>query len=369
MLRASGRRVAAICDELLGKDEVVVKPLGPLLASLPHYLGAAILGDGSIALLARPGRRSSRGTADARLAASARQRRSLPDASARPHGVLVVEDSLAVRELQRSILEAAGYRVETARDGREALERLGSDETIELVVTDVEMPEMDGLELTRRSAPHPTLRDAARRRRHLARRGGGPPARHRGRRRRLHGQAGLRPAGPARDRRAARRPVSDADARVRRVLDLRGLGDLRRGLSRLLERDREIDVIGVCETAEQAIARLPALKPDLVTMDLELPGMSGVDAIEQIMGVLPVPILVLSGHVERRSQTALHALAAGALDALPKADLDLGDPDGAAAQALRQRVKVLSGVKVIRHPRAPARAASGAGLLGAAAPR
>ena len=64
--------------------------------------------------------------------------------------VLVVEDSFTVRELQRSILEAAGYRVDTARDGREALERLTGDDAIELVVTDFEMPEMDGIELTER---------------------------------------------------------------------------------------------------------------------------------------------------------------------------------------------------------------------------
>lgn len=149
--------------------------------------------------------------------------------------------------------------------------------------------------------------------------------------------------------------MSTAPPRVRRVLICEDSRTYASGLSRLLERDREIDVIGVCDSAEQAIARLPSLKPDLVTMDLELPGMQGVSAIEQIMGVLPVPILVLSGHVERRSQTALRALAAGALDALPKADLDLTDPDGDAARALRQRVKVLSGVKVIRHPRAPLR--------------
>ena len=56
---------------------------------------------------------------------------------------------------------------------------------------------------------------------------------------------------------------------VRRVLICEDSRTYAAGLSRLLERDREINVIGHCETAEQAIARLPSLKPDLVTMDLE----------------------------------------------------------------------------------------------------
>jgi CheY-like chemotaxis protein len=61
----------------------------------------------------------------------------------------VVEDSFTVRELQRSILEAAGYPVVTARDGREALQSIDRDGQIALVVTDLEMPRLDGLELTR----------------------------------------------------------------------------------------------------------------------------------------------------------------------------------------------------------------------------
>jgi two-component system chemotaxis sensor kinase CheA len=63
--------------------------------------------------------------------------------------VLVVDDQFTVRELQRSILEAAGYRVETARDGREALTKVAGEPDIELVVTDIEMPEIDGIELLR----------------------------------------------------------------------------------------------------------------------------------------------------------------------------------------------------------------------------
>ena len=106
-----------ICDALLGKEEVVVKSLGPLLASLSMYLGAAILGDGRIALLVDPA---------ALVRACAEQRGggahvAAPAAEPRPTKVLVVEDSLTIRELQRSILEAAGYRVQTARDGRDAM--------------------------------------------------------------------------------------------------------------------------------------------------------------------------------------------------------------------------------------------------------
>lgn len=164
VLYASGRRVAALCDVLLGKDEIVVKALGPLLSSLTTYLGAAILGDGRIALLVDPvaivqGAGRSRISSSIRPVASpAASRPAATDPAGEPgtHHVLVVEDSLAVRELQRSILEAAGYHVETARDGREALDRLSRDDTFELVLTDVDMPEMDGLELTAAIRAHPT---------------------------------------------------------------------------------------------------------------------------------------------------------------------------------------------------------------------
>jgi two-component system chemotaxis sensor kinase CheA len=121
---------------------------------LTTYLGAAILGDGRIALLVDPVALVE-GAGRLRIAAPAR---SAPVAvsQATVHKVLVVEDSLAVRELQRSILEAAGYHVDTARDGQEALDRLNGDATIELVVTDVDMPEMNGLELTAAIRAHPT---------------------------------------------------------------------------------------------------------------------------------------------------------------------------------------------------------------------
>ena len=122
-------------------------------------------------------------------------------------------------------------------------------------------------------------------------------------------------------------------------------------LKRVLEHDRDIEVVAVHATAEKAIAAIPRLRPDLVTMDLELPGMSGIEAVEHIMGTEPVPILVLSSDVGPRSDKGGAALAAGALEAVSNEDLDLRDPAGPGARAFRHRVKILSGARVIRHPR------------------
>ena len=60
-------------------------------------------------------------------------------------------------------------------------------------------------------------------------------------------------------------------------------------LTRTLEHGGDIEVVGVCPTAEAAISGLARLQPDLITMDVHLPGMSGLDAVEQIMSVRPTP--------------------------------------------------------------------------------
>ena len=122
-------------------------------------------------------------------------------------------------------------------------------------------------------------------------------------------------------------------------------------LRRMLEYDNDIAVVAVCGTAEETIAALPGVRPDLVTMDIELPGMDGLQAVEEIMSSAPVPILVLSAHVGASGDKAAAALAAGALAAFGKDDLDLRNPAGAGGAAFRRRVKVLSRARVIRHLR------------------
>jgi two-component system chemotaxis sensor kinase CheA len=154
VLASMTRRHAFRVDALLGQRSLVVKDLGRLLPRLDLLAGAALEPDGSILLVldvsglvdrARWRRSVARSTGDQRPDATAPAASAAP---AEPPSVLVVDDTGVVRELERSILEEAGYRVRTARDGREALAAL-ADELPDLVVTDVDMPNLDGLALTR----------------------------------------------------------------------------------------------------------------------------------------------------------------------------------------------------------------------------
>jgi two-component system chemotaxis sensor kinase CheA len=160
VLGEPGSRTAIACDRVLGEEEVVVKSLGTMMSAVPGYLGAAILGDGAIVLIVDPAHIARD---PGRLSVAARTNGSAPSPAPAPGGpasVLVVDDQFIVRELERSILDAAGYRVQTACHGREALAAISDGGQFDLVVTDLQMPELDGLGLLSaiRSDPeHATL--------------------------------------------------------------------------------------------------------------------------------------------------------------------------------------------------------------------
>jgi two-component system chemotaxis sensor kinase CheA len=139
-------------DALLDERRVTIKPVGRLLRRACEYIsGATVLADGAIAFLLDP---VSLASAVERRAWSTRHWDDEHSAAARftprtPHStrILVVDDMATTRELERSILTAAGYDVEVAADGAQALERL-REVSFDLVVTDIEMPVMDGVALT-----------------------------------------------------------------------------------------------------------------------------------------------------------------------------------------------------------------------------
>ncbi|MDY0087321.1 MAG: hybrid sensor histidine kinase/response regulator [Coriobacteriia bacterium] len=152
----SGQRYAFSVDEFLGEQQIVIKTLGSHLHKVENIAGVTVLGAGEIApilnvpdLMAsarRGGQRQS-----ARVGAG-KKRTS-------PRTVLICEDSFTTRELERSIFEAAGYKVEVASDGADGLEQLREGLRVDAVVTDVQMPRLSGFELTRAIKNDPVLSD------------------------------------------------------------------------------------------------------------------------------------------------------------------------------------------------------------------
>ena len=119
--------------------------------------------------------------------------------------------------------------------------------------------------------------------------------------------------------------------------------DLARELiSAILSTDNEIEIAGEAVNGREAVEKVRMLKPDIVTMDVEMPIMNGLDAIEQIMAENAVPILVVTTRGD--ANTAYTAISKGALDLVVKPDVNLDD-----AQDFIQRIKLLSKIKVITH--------------------
>ena len=126
----------------------------------------------------------------------------------------------------------------------------------------------------------------------------------------------------------------------------------RRFVRAAVEADPAFTVVGEARNGKEAVALVARLRPAAVLMDLDLPVMGGIEAIERIMAASPTPILVYSAHVGgEESANALEALAAGAVDVLAKpGPEDRGTLDEYADQ-LRKRLKVAARVRVITHPR------------------
>ncbi|HSQ21781.1 MAG TPA: response regulator [Coriobacteriia bacterium] len=143
----SGHRLGLIVDEFVGEQQIVIKTLGSHLKRVDNVAGVTILGAGEVVpILNVPDL-----MANGRQMTGMRQRRGAgaKEKDSGPRRVLICEDSFTTRELERSIFEAAGYVVETATDGAQGLTKLREGLNPDAVVTDVQMPNMTGFELTR----------------------------------------------------------------------------------------------------------------------------------------------------------------------------------------------------------------------------
>jgi two-component system chemotaxis sensor kinase CheA len=141
LLGTARRMLSLLVDSVLDERESVVKPIGSLLEGQRRYTGAIQLGNGQLVLMINP-------VSLAQAARGVRFARPTESVTTRAHPqLLIADDSFTTRELMRSILHSAGYDVATAVDGVDALDKLQA-RPYDLVVSDVEMPRMNGFELT-----------------------------------------------------------------------------------------------------------------------------------------------------------------------------------------------------------------------------
>jgi len=136
-----------------------------------------------------------------------------------------------------------------------------------------------------------------------------------------------------------------------RVLVVEDSTTIRKRLCDVLASDPDIEVVGEAGDGKRAIELCESLRPDIVTMDMMLPLMSGLAATEHVMAHFPTPILIVSASVNRGEIfKTFDALAAGAVDVLDK---PLGtEPDGEWERQFIVAVKLVSRIRVISHPRA-----------------
>lgn len=158
MIEAGDSRAALRVAELQTHREVVVKPVGPQISSIPGILGGTITGDGHVVIILDMGPLIRRGLSESRLPGVQLEYLSsgLEDTKRTPL-VLVVDDSITMRKVTSRVLENRKLEVMTARDGLDAVEVM-YDRIPDLILLDIEMPRMDGYELATHVRNDPRLR-------------------------------------------------------------------------------------------------------------------------------------------------------------------------------------------------------------------
>ena len=149
LLQEGAVRIALVVDRFLGERDIVVRPLDSRLGKVPDIVAASVAEDGNPMLILD--------TDDLIRSATSMHERTAARSAAAPESpggkkarrILVVDDSITVREVERRILEGKGYQVDVAVDGAEGWNAVRVS-TYDLVVTDVDMPRMNGIELVRR---------------------------------------------------------------------------------------------------------------------------------------------------------------------------------------------------------------------------
>lgn len=130
-----------------------------------------------------------------------------------------------------------------------------------------------------------------------------------------------------------------SDSKKIRVLVVDDSAFMRIAVKRTLESDPAIEVIGQGKDGAEAVQLVEQLQPDVVTMDFNMPRMNGIEALRAIFAKRPVPVIMLSAHTQEGAKETLEALAAGAVDFVPKPDGEVSTDLSGVRDDLLRKVK------------------------------
>lgn len=116
----------------------------------------------------------------------------------------------------------------------------------------------------------------------------------------------------------------------------------RRRLTEILTKENDIEIIDTANNGREAVEKALALRPDVITMDVEMPVLDGISAVREIMQQQRMPILMFSSLTHEGAKATLDALEAGAVDFLPKKFEDIARDKDEAGQLLRERVRAVA---------------------------
>jgi len=131
-----------------------------------------------------------------------------------------------------------------------------------------------------------------------------------------------------------------------KVLIVEDSAVMRKILKEILSQDPEIDVLGTAPDVQVARRKMKDLNPDVVTLDVELPGMDGLTFLEKIMRLRPTPVVMISGYTRANSEAALRALEIGAVDIVSKSSVNLDTSLAEESDEILEKVKAASRAKV-----------------------
>ncbi|MEM9293082.1 MAG: chemotaxis-specific protein-glutamate methyltransferase CheB [Acidobacteriota bacterium] len=117
---------------------------------------------------------------------------------------------------------------------------------------------------------------------------------------------------------------------------------VRKAISRMLENDERIDIVGQAASGEELLTHLLEWAPDAITLDLSMPGMGGLQTLDRVMAVRPTPVIILSTHSAKDAPLTIEALHRGAMDFIDKQQYSLVDFESLRAVILEKLLSVRS---------------------------